>query len=95
LLGKHGIDEVLVNTHWRREKVDSFVNSLTQRRKDAKRVNGLLEGGDNVCLRITNQQITNNSLKVRLFYEKELLGSAGTLLANRKWVADEGFAGRP
>ena len=38
--------------------------------------------------RITNQQITNNSLKVRLFYEPELLGSAGTLLANRDWVAD-------
>lgn len=28
---------------------------------------------------------------VRLFYEKDLLGSAGTLLANRDWVAD----GRP
>ncbi len=38
--------------------------------------------------RITNQQITNNSLKVRLFYEPELLGSGGTLLANRDWVDD-------
>ena len=38
--------------------------------------------------RITNQQITNNSLTVRLFYEPELLGSAGTLLANRDWVDD-------
>ena len=26
--------------------------------------------------------------RVRLFYEKELLGSAGTLLANKDWVAD-------
>jgi NDP-sugar pyrophosphorylase family protein len=25
---------------------------------------------------------------IKLFYEKELLGSAGTLLANREWVAD-------
>ena len=29
--------------------------------------------------------------EVRLFYEKDLLGSAGTLLANKEWVAD----GRP
>jgi mannose-1-phosphate guanylyltransferase len=28
---------------------------------------------------------------VRLSYESELLGSAGTLLANREWVADEEF----
>jgi len=62
LLGKHGVDEVLVNTHWYADKVESFVNSLTQRRKGAKRV--------------------------RLFYEEELLGSGGTLLANREWVAD-------
>jgi mannose-1-phosphate guanylyltransferase len=28
---------------------------------------------------------------VRLTFEPELLGSAGSLLANRRWVADEGF----
>jgi mannose-1-phosphate guanylyltransferase len=28
---------------------------------------------------------------VHLVFEPELLGSAGTLLANRRWVADEGF----
>jgi mannose-1-phosphate guanylyltransferase len=28
---------------------------------------------------------------VRLIFEPELLGSAGTLLANRRWVADEDF----
>jgi mannose-1-phosphate guanylyltransferase len=30
-------------------------------------------------------------LRVRMSYEPELLGSAGTLLANRDWVADEEF----
>jgi mannose-1-phosphate guanylyltransferase len=30
-----------------------------------------------------------NGLKVHLFEEETLLGSAGTLLANRKWVKDE------
>ena len=34
LLGKHRVDEVLVNTHWHADKVDSFINSLTQRRKE-------------------------------------------------------------
>jgi len=28
---------------------------------------------------------------VRLVFERELLGSAGTLLANRRWVADQSF----
>ena len=68
------------------------------RREDVgkDRVNGyplLVNGKENndrnlTNPRITNQQITNNSLTVRLFYEPELLGSAGTLLANRNWVDD-------
>ena len=85
LMGRHGVSEVLVNTHWHAEKVESFVNSysllvngLTQRRKDAKAYKE----------RITNQQITNNFLKVRIFYEETLLGSAGTLWANRGWIED-------
>ena len=115
LLGKHGVSEVLVNTHWHAEKVERFLsadyadytdgNCLTQRRsrntgEGAKEmgkegVNGysLLVNRDGKQdeledERITNQQITNNSVKVRLFYEHELLGSAGTLWANREWVGD-------
>jgi len=82
LLSRNGVDQVLINTHWHHEKVEDFaeemVNGLTQRRKGAKARDE----------RITNQQITNNSLTVRLSYEPELLGSGGSLLANREWVDD-------
>ena len=33
----------------------------------------------------------NSGLKIRLFYEPILLGSAGTLLANREWAGHEPF----
>jgi len=58
-LPKHGINEVLVNTHWHREKVEAFL-----------------------------EKRQNNHLRVVTFYEPELLGSAGTLLANKEWVED-------
>ena len=61
-LPKHGIKEVLVNTHWHHEKVEAFL-----------------------------EKWRSNHLRVVTFHEHELLGSAGTLLANRDWVAD----GRP
>src|ERR1700730_3670541 len=32
---------------------------------------------------------SKNDLKVRVFEEETLLGSAGTILANRDWVSDE------
>lgn len=86
LLGKHGVSEVLVNTHWHAEKVERFLsadyadytdgNCLTQRRS---RNTG--EGA-----KVYEERITNNSIKVRLFYEETLLGSGGTLWANREWV---------
>jgi mannose-1-phosphate guanylyltransferase len=59
-LERHGIDEVLVNTHWLHEKVDEFLLNW--------------EGG--------NPLITS-------FYEPTLLGSAGTLWANRNWIDGE------
>jgi len=34
LLGQNGVDQVFINTHWHHEKVESFVNILTQRRKE-------------------------------------------------------------
>ena len=58
-IAEHDIEEVLVNTHWRREQVDHFLN----------------------CYR-------RKGLKVLPFNEPTLLGSAGTLLANRNWIAD-------
>jgi mannose-1-phosphate guanylyltransferase len=64
LLAQHGVDEVLINTHWRHEKVKDFIN------------------------RNQNVDIKRKWPKVHLFYEADLLGSAGTLLANKNWVAD-------
>ena len=56
---KHGIKEVLVNTHWHHEKVEAFL-----------------------------EKWRSNHLRVVTFHEPELLGSAGTLLANKEWVED-------
>ncbi len=62
LCRRHGIDEVLVNTHSHANAVREFLGR---------------QSGD---------------LKVQLVQEKVLLGSAGTLLANRRWIGpDEDF----
>jgi len=53
LLKKHGVEEVLINTHYRAGLVDDFLAS------------------------------DNSGVKVKAVYEEELLGSAGTVLANR------------
>ncbi len=83
-LGEHGIDEVLINTHWLHEKVEEFFESrkyAVGHSKIGKAFHGL-----------NSMQVIESSYnvrpKIRLFYEPELLGSAGTLLANRDWVAD-------
>ena len=58
-LCKHGIDEVLISTHWHHEKVEEFLKRCCE-----------------------------YPLNVLTFHEPELLGSAGTLLANKDWVAE-------
>jgi mannose-1-phosphate guanylyltransferase len=58
-LEKHGINEVLVNTHWHHDKVDAFLKEYKSER-----------------------------LKIIPFHEPTLLGSAGTMLANKDWVND-------
>jgi mannose-1-phosphate guanylyltransferase len=57
-LSRHGINEVLINTHWHHEKVNSFLETWQK------------------------------NPRVLTFYETKLLGSAGTILANRHWVED-------
>jgi mannose-1-phosphate guanylyltransferase len=57
-LERHGIDEVIINTHWCAAKVEEFIQK--------KRFN----------------------LRVITFHEPELLGSGGTIWANREWVED-------
>ncbi len=59
LLKKHGIEEVLINTHYHAERVDDFLAS------------------------------DDSGVKVKAVYEEELLGSAGTVLANRDFFRDE------
>jgi len=90
LLSRNGVDQVLINTHWHHEKVEAFAEQRVKQKVNSYSllVNGKGKGEPGRSSRITNQQITNNSLTVRLFYEPELLGSAGTLLANREWVDD-------
>lgn len=52
-----GVEEVLINTHWLRDKVEAFLSEERPKRK----------------------------LNILTFHEPELLGSAGTLAANRSW----------
>lgn len=59
-LERHGIDQVLVNTHWLHAQVEDFLHARHSAR-----------------------------LTVSSSYEPELLGSAGTLLTHKNWVADE------
>ena len=75
-LSNHGIDEVLVNTHWHHEKVEEYIRREHSAESIAKSAKG------------SKQQQRKKWPEIRLFYEPELLGSAGTLLANRDWVAD-------
>ena len=59
LCQRHGIDEVLVNLHWKPQAVRSFIRE------------------------------SSFGPKVLLVEEPQLLGSAGTVAANRSWVAGE------
>ena len=39
LLGKHGVDEVLVNTHWYADKVERFIKEAEKvRREEGERI---------------------------------------------------------
>lgn len=81
-MGRHGVSEVLVNTHWHAEKVEAFINGLTQRRKDAK------VSADDADYTDEEREKRREWPEVRVFYEGELLGSGGTIWANREWVRD-------
>ena len=89
LMGRCGVSEVLVNTHWFAEKVEAFLSAdyadyaeekgLAQRRKGAKGFEDF-KGGER------GKRI--GWPEVRVFYEEALLGSGGTLWANKEWVGD-------
>jgi len=68
-LRKYNVDKVLVNTHWRHEKVERFIEEVGK-------------------LRSSEDKKNKKWPDVKLFYESELLGSGGTLLAKKDWVSD-------
>jgi mannose-1-phosphate guanylyltransferase len=83
-LYKHGIDEVLINTHWHSDKVEEFINSRKKADVRSER-RAALDATD------AYQEAKPKGEtwpEVRLFHEADLLGSAGMLLANKSWVAD-------
>lgn len=61
LFRKYGVTDVLVNTYYLAEQVETFI--------------GEYAGG-------------HDDIRFQLFHEKELLGSGGTLSANRSFIAD-------
>lgn len=93
-LARHGIDEVLINTHWHHEKVECFVEGQVNSYSllvNGERNAGIkeLERGKEKRGKSKERDLKKVWPEVGLFYEKELLGSAGTLLANKDWVGDD------
>jgi mannose-1-phosphate guanylyltransferase len=60
LLARHGVTEVLINTHHHADQVEHFLNQVRAR----------------------------TSLVIRTVYEPQLLGSAGTIRQNSRFIAD-------
>ena len=96
LLWEHGVREVLVNTHWRREKVERFLSADSADYADEKQIKGFgdlgikeLEEGKEKRGKSKERELNKDWPVIHLFYETELLGSAGTLLANKDWVGDD------
>ena len=97
LLSKHGVMDVLVNTHWRREKVESYIKDRS-RKSEVGSQKGKSKGQRSEVRERQRSEVRSQKSeergkikekpKIRLFYEPQLLGSAGTVLANREWVAD-------
>ncbi|MCD7836236.1 MAG: nucleotidyltransferase family protein, partial [Lachnospiraceae bacterium] len=66
LLSECGVTEILVNTHYLREKVHDYIIDFNENNKGA-----------------------GSKIKFIEFYEPKLLGSGGTVRANRGFVKDE------
>lgn len=85
LFSKHGITDVLINLHYLKEKVIDYVGNL------GVKVEGLNFELKTPSLR-HGTQCTHKGYAppdIRLFYEQELLGSAGTIRENADWVRAE------
>ncbi len=123
LLGRHGVEEVVINTHWHHEKVEVFVEGQVNSysllvNAGIKNNAGMLEcwnagimntevrgqrseigGQGKTEVRERQRSEVRRKMKderekikdkpnIKLFHEPKLLGSGGTLLANREWVAN-------
>jgi len=61
-LKRHGINKILINTHWFADKVSAFLTAQS-----------------------------NAYFQLNIFNETNLLGSAGTIWANKEWVGKKPF----
>jgi mannose-1-phosphate guanylyltransferase len=85
LLKKHGITDVLINIHHLPEKIIDYVKSMACL-PSGMEVN---VWGLNFDLTASIQSHRTSHLNIALFYEGELLGSAGTIRENADWVCSE------
>ena len=85
LLSKHGITDVLINLHHLKENIIDYVGNL------GAKVEGLNFELKTSPLRRRMQRIHKEYTlpNIALFYEQELLGSAGTIRANADWTQGE------
>ena len=78
LLTEHGITDILINLHHLPQKVIEYLKSLKVRTQGLNFEFPAL----NHCHQVSDFNIT-------LFYEEELMGSAGTIRENANWVRSE------
>ena len=83
---RNDIDEVLINTHWQHNQFVNFFNNYNYTNKFylTDTINS-----DYTIQKLCNVIINGKKLKVNICYEPQLLGSAGTILKNKKWVNDK------
>ena len=80
---KNNIEEVLINTHWHHKQFLQFFHNY----KFVKNLYNInCSNNDYRNQKLCRIEINEKRLDINIFYEHELLGSAGTLLKNIKWV---------
>ena len=78
LLEKHGITDVLINIHHLPQKVVEYVKSLKIRTQAL-----------NFEFPNLSHYHQTSDFNITLFYEEELMGSAGTIRENADWIRSE------
>lgn len=83
LLKRHGIVEVLINTHWHAEKVQHYLEQGGWPCFFRDRDQPGAESGEPMRPHGADRHAP---LRIQVAYEPDLLGSAGTIWANRDWL---------